>query len=319
MNNRIAVIVPNLTDRHRQAIRETAAKNGCEVRFLTDPDEDREYVYSSGIIFGHQPEAAKASEDLQWLCTPFAGIDQFMAENSFANPDAMLTNSSGAYGVTIAEHILMLLLAILRRDPEYRAFVQRKEWKRDLPIRSIFGSRVVLLGTGDIGRETARRLKAFQPETIIGINRSGKDQDRLFSSVFSISALDRILPETDILIISLPGTGETYHIMNKERLNLLPDQAIINVGRGSVVDQGALTAELDKGRLQAGLDVFEKEPIQQDDPLWTQKGLLMTPHTAGNMTLPHTVDRIVEMFLEDLNNYCAGRPLLHLVDCKRGY
>ena len=320
MNQKIAVIVPNLTQEHIQAIRDESKKNGCEVRFLNNPKEDPQYVSECGIIFGHQPQIAKESKALQWLCTPFAGVDQLTKEDSFANKDAQLTNSAGAYGVTISEHVMMLLLSILRRDPDYREIVRNREWKRDLPIRSIYGSRITLLGTGDIGRETAKRLRAFEPKTIIGVNRSGKAPESIFDKILTNDCLDEILPETDILVISLPGTRETYHMLGKEQLQALPDGAvIINVGRGSVIDQQALLEELDNGRLYAGLDVFEEEPIPENDTLWTQKNLLLTPHTAGNMTLPHTVTRIVEMFLEDLDNYCAGKPLDHLVIRERGY
>ena len=320
MKRKIAVIVPNLTQAHIQSIKDAAKKNNCEVRFLNDQKEDPQYISECEIVFGHQPQIAKESKNLQWLCTPFAGVDQLTKEDSFANKDAKLTNSAGAYGVTISEHVMMLLLAILRRDPDYREIVRNREWKRDLPIRSILGSRITLLGTGDIGRETAKRLRAFEPKAIIGVNRSGKAQGSIFDKVLTNDRLNEILPETDILVISLPGTKETYHMLGKEQLQNLPDGAvIINVGRGSVIDQQALLEELDSGRLYAGLDVFEEEPIPEDSPLWTQKNLLLTPHTAGNMTLPHTVTRIVEMFLEDLDNYCAGKPLNHLVIRERGY
>lgn len=333
MNKKISIVVPNLTELHKEAIRKAAQEKGCELRFF-DPGINNtgiqdEYIMSSEIVFGHQPAIAKASTCLRWMCTPFAGVDQLTKPDSFANEEAQLTNSSGAYGVTISEHVLMLLLQILRREPEYRAIVRNKEWRRDLAIRSVYGSRITLLGTGDIGIETAKRLKAFEPKIIIGVNRSGKRKadtsdnkncEDPFDRIVKNDDLNSVLPETDILIISLPGTKETFHMLNKERLALLPDGAIIiNVGRGSVIDQAALTEELNKCRLYAGLDVFEEEPIPQNDPAWTQKNLLLTPHTAGNMTLPHTVDRIVEMFLEDLDNYCAGRPLQHLVQRDRGY
>ena len=108
--------------------------------------------------------------------------------------------------------------------------------------------------------------------------------------------------------------------LDAERLALLPDGAlIVNVGRGTAVDQAALERELRAGRLQAALDVFEQEPLPADDPLWDCPGLLLTPHVAGNMTLPYTRDRIVALFLEDFENYCAGRPLQRQVDLKKGY
>jgi len=320
MDRKITVIVPNLAESHRGAIRDAAARNGCEVRFMANEDEDKAYVYASEIVFGHQPQIAKSSQCLRWLCTPFAGVDQLTKEDSFANRDAILTNSAGAYGVTISEHILMVLLALLRRDPEYRNIVRNKDWKRDLAIRSVYGSRITLLGTGDIGRKTAARLRAFRPKRITGINRSGGNPDNLFDAILTRDRLDEALPGTDILVISLPGTRETYHMLDREKLAWLPDGAvIINVGRGSVIDQEALKAELEAGRLYAGLDVFETEPLPREDPLWDNPNVLITPHTAGNMTLPHTIDRIVEMFIEDLDSYCAGKPLQHTVIRERGY
>ena len=109
-------------------------------------------------------------------------------------------------------------------------------------------------------------------------------------------------------------------MLSRESLALLPDGALlVNVGRGSLLDQQALEAELRAGRLRAALDVFEEEPLPPDASLWSCPNLLITPHTAGNMTLPYTRRRIVELFLEDFENYCAGRPLLRRVDPRRGY
>jgi phosphoglycerate dehydrogenase-like enzyme len=247
-------------------------------------------------------------------------VNQFLGDGVFAAPDALLSNSSVAYGVTIAEHIVMVTLELMRRQMEYNGIVSRREWRRDLPIRSIHGSRITLLGTGDIGQEAAVRLRSFDPACLVGVNRSGKNPQGLFDRVLPQEQLDIALPETDILVISLPGTKETYHMLDARRLRLLPDQAlVINVGRGSVIDQKALEKELRAGRLRAALDVFEQEPLPADDPLWDCPNLLIAPHVAGNMTLPYTKDRIVELFLEDFENYCAGKPLARLVDLKKGY
>lgn len=329
MERKLAVIVPNLTEGHKDQIKAAAKRNGCELRFLQTPEEDSAYTNNCEIVFGHWPEIAKTSTALRWIATPFAGVDLFLPPHTteFANPEAILTNSSGAYGVTIAEHTVMVLLSILRRDPEYRKVIAQKEWRRGLSIRSIYGSRITLLGTGDIGQETAKRLRAFEPKSIIGVNRSGSNPQNLFDSIKTAGThedgdgdWESILPETDILLISLPGTKEAFHMLGKEQLAKLPDGAIvINVGRGSVIDQQALTEELQRGRLSAGLDVFEQEPLPQEDPLWAVSNVFLTPHTAGNMTLTHTVDRIVEIFTENLDHYTNGAPLSHLVDRKKGY
>ena len=320
MSRKLAVYEPFLEKRHKEKMRAAAEKHGFEVRIVDNPEEERAFLTECEVVFGHLPEIARTSSALKWICTPFAGVDQFLKPGAFANPEAMLSNSSGAYGVTISEHVIMMLLDILRRQPEYRRIVTNHEWKRDLLIRSIKDSRITLLGTGDIGLETARRLKAFLPACINGVNRSGQNPDNCFDRILTQDAWEQILPETDVLIISLPGTKESFHMVGERQLSLLPDGAvIINVGRGSVIDQEALIRELKSGRLQAGLDVFEKEPLEKDNPVWELPNLLITPHTAGNMTLAHTVNRIVEMFLEDLDVYCAGQTPKRLIDRTRGY
>ena len=319
MKPKMAVVLQELTDGQRERIRAATEKHGFDVRFFRTPEEDPAFVAEAEVIFGHLPQAAKTSEQLKWICTPYAGVDQFLMKDGFANPDARLTNSSGAYGVTIAEHTVMIILDILRRQPEYRRIVNAREWRRDLTVRSIKNSRITLLGTGDIGQKTAQRLRAFEPANLIGVNRSGRDPGG-FDQILTKDEWETVLPETDILIISLPGTKEAFHMVGKKQLALLPDGAvIINVGRGSVIDQDALFSELAGGRLYAGLDVFENEPLRRDDPAWEVPNLLITPHTAGNMTLAHTVEKITEQFLEDLENYCAGKPLKHLVDRTKGY
>lgn len=319
MDRKMAVILQELTETQRERIRAAAEGYGFEVCFLNAPKDDPLYVNEAEVLFGHLPQVARTSKELKWICTPFAGVDQFLAPDAFANPEAALTNSSGAYGVTIAEHTVMMLLDILRRQPDYRRIVAAHEWRRDLTVRSIKGSRITLLGTGDIGQETAKRLRAFDPACLTGVNRSGRDPGG-FDRILTGENWEAALPETDVLIISLPGTKEAFHMVGAKQLALLPDCAVvINVGRGSVIDQEALFRELEGGRLYAGLDVFEKEPLGKDDPAWETPNLLITPHTAGNMTLAHTVEKTVEQFLEDLDNYCAGRKMKHAVDRTRGY
>ena len=319
MSRKMAVVVRELTAAQTKRIRAAAKEHGFEVRFMDTPKEDPDFLNGAEVVFGHLVKTAKISSSLKWICTPYAGVDQFLTESAFANPDALLTNSSGAYGVTIAEHIVMMLLDILRRQPDYRRIVNAHEWTRDLTVRSIRDSRIMLLGTGDIGQEAARRLKAFDPACLTGVNRSGRNVPG-FDRILTGETWEAAMAETDILIVSLPGTREAFHMVGAKQLALLPDGAVvINVGRGSVIDQAALIRELKNGRLYAGLDVFEQEPLEKDDPVWETPNLLITPHTAGNMTLAYTVEKIVEQFLEDLDNYCAGRPLKHLVDRTKGY
>ena len=320
MSRSLVVVIPGLPEEKASMIREKAVLHGFDCRFFDSADRSLPFLKDAEVILGADPFLARNAPNLRWICSHFAGTDLFMSADAFANPSALLTSSSGAYGVTIAEHVIMVLLEILRRQPEYRAHIQKREWVRQLPVRSVFGSRITLLGTGDIGQETLRRLRGFEPELITGVNRRGQNPDGLFDRVFRRESLDLVLPETDILIISLPGTADTRRMISGPQLKLLPDDAIvINVGRGSVIDQSALEKELRNGRLFAGLDVFEQEPVPADSTLWTCPRLIITPHVAGDTTLPHTLDRIVELFLEDFDRYCSGLPLNRLVDRSAGY
>ena len=320
MSRSLIIVSPGLPEAYAGLIREAAGRSGFACRFFDKASTALPFLNDAEVVVGSDPSLARNAPALRWMCVTFAGVEPFLADGAFASPSALLTNSSGAYGVTISEHVLMVLLEILRRQPEYSAFVEKRQWVRHLPVRSVHGSRITLLGTGDIGRETLRRLRSFGPERIVGVNRSGRNPDGLFDRVVRRESLDEVLPETDILIVSLPGTPETRRMIAGKQLRLLPDEAVlINVGRGSVVDQEALEKELRGGRLHAGLDVFETEPIPEESSLWQCPRLILTPHVAGDLSLPYTVRRSVELFLEDFENYCGGRPLIRLVDRSAGY
>ena len=321
MSKSLVVALGYLAPAQRERIESAAKAAGFAVLFETQREKLLPALAEAEIVFGLDDFLSKNAPKLRWLCTPSAGVNQFAAPGAFASPDAVLTNSSGAYGVTIAEHTVMLILDVLRRQQEEQQAMRRREWLRGMPVRSIHSSRIAILGTGDLGREAAVRLRAFSPAEITGVNRSGRNPDEsLFDRIVPQGQLDAVLPGTDLLIITLPGTAETEKMLDARRLALLPDGAVVvNVGRGTVIDQAALVRELNARRLYAALDVYEAEPLPQDDPLWSCPNLLMTPHTAGDVTLPLTVERIVSFFLEDFDNYCAGRPLKRQVALQRGY
>lgn len=136
-----------------------------------------------------------------------------------------------------------------------------------------------------------------------------------------MDSLDVLLPETDLLVMCLPDTPETRNVLSKERIELLKkDSFVVNVGRGSAVDEEALCESLNAGRLGgAALDVFRTEPLPEDSILWDTANLLITPHVAGNLTLEHTLDVNVKMFCENLLRFGSGLPLNNLIDRSKGY
>lgn len=318
---KILVISTVIKDKQKETIMSAAAKAGAEVYFLQSENEINSDLQDAEIVYGFAVKLAKTSKKLKWLCVPSAGVDFLMRPDSFANEECLLTNSAGAYGVTIAEHIIAVSIMMMRNITDYYAASINGKWAVPKPQKSLKDCRITVLGTGDIGTSFARRAKAFEPESIVGVCRSGRCDEAAFDRVMKVEELDSILPETELLVMSLPATKETENILSRERMALLPSDAyIVNVGRGSAIDEDALAEFLDSGRLAgAALDVFRTEPLPEESRLWKTKNLLITPHVAGNLTLEHTLNRNVEMFCEDLINYAEGKEMRYLVDRKKGY
>lgn len=318
---KIAVCIAFSEVSHRQRIDNAAAGLGFSVDYFETPEEMIPSIEDYEIIYGHPaPEIVAKAKNLRWLCSDFAGIEKYLPDEVWPSDHCILSNSSGAYGPTISEHIIMVLLMLLRRMPEYEADLARREWTFHAPIRSIIGSHFVLLGTGDIGSNTARRLKALGA-SVTGVCRSGKCSESAFDRVVPLSELDRVLPSADALIMSLPSTAETQGILTAERISLLQKLAyIINVGRGSAIDQDALvTALMNRSIAGAALDVMMPEPLPSDHPLWDCPNTIITPHVSGNLSLGLTCELDIDMFIADLHRYSEGKPLLNFVDRKRGY
>ena len=323
MSRNICIYQEFLTDAHKAQIQKTAEELGFAPHFFTldQFEEAKACVQDCEILYAHSPDLLRAAPaTLKWYCCFFAGVDPYCKDPAiFANPDCILTNSN-VYGVTIAEHVVMVTLMLLRRMPEYEEVVRNRSWSNQLPIRSIRDNEFTILGTGNIGVNVADRMRGMGAAKIIGLSRSGRPHPA-FDEVHPIADLDKVLPDTKILVMALPGTAETIHILNRERIALLPKDAyIINVGRGTAIEQEPLIEALNEGRIAgAALDVMDPEPLPHDHPLWSAKNLILTPHVSGNMTLGYTCDTNVAMFCEDLKNYAAGKPLNGFVDRTKGY
>ncbi len=319
----IAVFDHFLNQNHRDQIVKTAADLGFAVTYCTAVDQLPEAERAKyEVLYGNPaPEILRLFPNLKWVCLSSAGVDKYVDDAIYPSSDVVLSNSTGSYGVTMSEHVLMVALMLLRQMPTFQEAARQHVWHRMMPTRSIFGSRVTMLGTGDIGTAVARRMKALGAASVTGVRRTAKPADPAFDRVITFRELTEVLPETDILVSALPHTQETAGVLNRERISLLPQDAIlINVGRGTVLDQEALLDALRSGRLAgAALDVMVPEPLPADHPLWTAPNLIITPHISGNMSLDYTCDVDVDFFCEDLVRFAHGLPLLRAVDRKRGY
>ena len=228
MSEKIGVIIDFLTPAYEKTLRDTAARCGYDIVFFPSSKAAAGNVDDCTILYGHPSQKVIAgAKNLKWYASCWAGIDRFCRDELYQNPDCLLTNASGAYGTTIAEHSVMVSLMLLRRELEYTEVIREGDW-RVLPggIRSLHGARVTCLGTGDIGTEFARRVRAFHPASLIGVSRSGRANED-FDKVYPVTELDQLLPETDLLFMSLPSVSDTVNILDAARMALLPEGAYV--------------------------------------------------------------------------------------------
>lgn len=247
--------------------------------------------------------------NLKWLPVFSSGTDQPQYQAAMQR-GVRLTTGAGAQAEPVAVAAVTGLLALARCLPHWWAAQQRREWA---PLRGadvppdLRGQTAVVVGTGHIGTMIARLLQALGMQTL-GIRRRVAPAEH-FDQVLPLSALDSVLPKCDWLVLACPLAPQTHGLIDARRLALLPRTAgLVNIARGEIVDEAALTDALSNGRLRcAYLDVFAAEPLASASRLWGLPNVLISPHNAGASA--GTYARGVEIFLRNLDGYLGGRPL----------
>jgi glyoxylate/hydroxypyruvate reductase A len=274
------------------------------------------YVQEMDIFFAWRfpPELVKDAPRLRWISSTGAGVDMVMAARDWLPPGVPVTRMVHVFDTVMAEYVLGYLLSV-QLDMR-RAFRQQesKTWKGWV-FPALRGSTAVVVGLGSIGSEVARTLKGHGLN-VIGVSRTGQPVDGI-DEVHTVAELDSVLPRADYLVLVVPLTAETRGLIDGRRLGLLPAGAVlVNICRGAVVNEADLISTLESGRLRfAVLDVFEKEPLPQECPLWTMENVIVTPHMSGPDDVPINAAR----FLENYRRFMAGEPLHGQVDFERGY
>jgi len=246
--------------------------------------------------------------NLRWFHTFSAGVDHPVFSMLAAN-GAVLTNSSGSTATPIAETVMMYLLALTRRLPDwFRAQVDHR-WDRHR-ITELLGARVAVLGMGPIGLEIIRLTEAFGMEPI-GIRQRIRGDETV--ETHTIDELPRILPTVDIVVIALPLTDQTKQLIDASMIEAMaPGTLLVNIGRGEIVDENALVDALRSGHLGgAGLDVFTTEPLPAESSLWDLPNVIVTPHSSGASDASNL--RAIDVFCANLARWTAGEPLHHRV------
>jgi D-2-hydroxyacid dehydrogenase (NADP+) len=249
------------------------------------------------------------AEDLRWLHTMSAGVDSPIF-TTFTDRGVLLTTSSGSSAAPIARTAMMYLLALSRDLPSMIRAQDRSEWDWH-KWNELGGRSVAVVGWGPIGKEVARLAEAFSMEPTIVRRRALGDEPH---PVRPLSELTDVARTHDVVVVALPLTPDTEGIVTAEVLDAIgPTGYFVNVGRGELVDQPALTAALVEGRLGgAGIDVTTPEPLPADDPLWAAPNLIITPHNSGSTD--GTGRRADEAFLANLERWVAGADLANEVD-----
>ena len=288
-----------------------------EATLAAIPEAD--VAFSAHITPAHLAAALR----LQWIHSSAAGVGSMLFPEMVRSA-VLMTNSRGNSSTTIAEHVMAVSLVLLRdlrlawRRQAEKVWAQN-EFDAGATIRTLRGRRVLIVGLGSIGGETARLAAAFGAR-VVGIRRraAGTPPDGVEAVLPPTRLLDE-LPSADIVVLAAPQTAATLHLIGgRELAQMKNDSILVNVSRGKLVDEGALLRVLETGRLRgAALDVFEHEPLDPASPLWHRPDVLITPHVSG-FQAGHW-PRVTQLFADNLRRFVAGQPLANLVDKEAGY
>lgn len=255
-----------------------------------------------------------SAPNLRWYQQWMAGWDWLARTPGAADLPFVLTNASGVHPVQIGEHVLALMLALVRRLPD--AVRQQAEHKWVAPpgetLGELYERTLLMVGLGAIGQHIAR-LGGALGMRVLGVRRSGGATAGA-EQVVTPDRLLEVLPEADFVVLAPPLTRETFHMIGERELRAMkPTAYLVNVGRGKLIDEAALVRGLQDGWIAgAGLDVVGTEPLPQDSPLWSLPNVLITAHYAG--ASPRYYERAMPIFLDNLGRYRDGRPLRNVVD-----
>jgi phosphoglycerate dehydrogenase-like enzyme len=254
-----------------------------------------------------------AGRKLKLVLSLSAGIEK-LPLHALHERNIAVCNTKGAHAVTIAEFVLGGMLAFSHHFPDFYKNQSMSRWQTFFSGDDLEGQTLLVIGTGNIGREIARKAKAFDM-TVVGLRRHAGPEE-YFDEIREIGALRAVLPRADFVVVATPLTDETYHLLGAEEfLRMKKSAVLINIARGDTVDEEALIGALRENRLGgAVLDVFHTEPLPEDSPLWTMDNVIVTPHNAG---LSYNSERkTIESLSGNILRFRQGLPLVNRI--KRG-
>lgn len=295
-------------------------KLGYDVKIISEKDAE----YSSDledieILVCYNPfktlDICKMKK-LKWIQLSSAGIDQ-LPIGYVINSSISISNNRGGYSIPMGEWIVLKALELLKHSNKFYENQKNKAWKIDTTVLELFNKTVGFIGTGSIAQEAAKRFSGFGVK-ILGLNTSGKSVDN-FHKCFSNDDIDEMLELSDIVVITIPYTDETHHLINQDKFDKMKNGVyLINVARGSIIDENALIKNIRQGKIAgAALDVVEKEPLDINNPLWNFDNVIITPHNSWISEMRNA--RRFNLIYENLKKYKNNEKLINLVDLNKGY
>jgi phosphoglycerate dehydrogenase-like enzyme len=256
---------------------------------------------------------------LRWIQLTSAGADRLL-NSAVLKSGVTITTASGIHAAPVGEYAVGMIVMLAKGWPALFRAQTRREWARITP-QELDGKTVAVVGMGNVGQEIARLCKALNMR-VLGVRRSGvppESGDYIADEIVGPLELLPVLSRADFVVVCLPLTEETHHLIGELALrSMKPSAYLINVSRGAVVDEASLLKALTEGWIAgAGLDVFETEPLPEKSWLWHLNNVIITPHLAGET--PVYNERAVDLFCENLRRYIAGEPLHNVVEPSRGY
>lgn len=313
----ILVLLP-MQDHHEALLQKTAPH--ARVRWLRRRELTDSDLNNADVIIGNlEPEQLAKVKNARLLQLNSAGVPPYYLETKTALPNAVLCCASGAYGEAIAEHALAMLLMLMKRMHAYRDDQKVGAWQDHGNVKTLSGMKVLVIGLGDIGGQFARLLHALGA-TVRGIRRRRSAPPEGVEAVYTQADLLEQLSWAEVVMLALPETDDTRSVLDAAAFaRMRPGTYVLNVGRGSAIDQDALRKALEDGTVAgAGLDVTTPEPLPPEHPLWQQKNALITPHVSGGLHAQRTHDNIFEIAAHNIAALPDG-PFRARVDFESGY
>jgi phosphoglycerate dehydrogenase-like enzyme len=284
-----------------------------KIHSAAHPKEALGFVEEAEIILAWQipDEVLKRAKRLKWFSSIGAGNED-LVKNLYL-PENVTLSKATVYGEMMAEYVFAYLLCFNRHVAKHLKDQRKRVWDRVRPGR-LRGKVLGILGLGSVGKEIAKRGKQFGMR-VLGVKRVSEPVENV-DRVFGSDDLKKMIPLVDYLINVLPLTPETYHILGERELSLMKEGSFLfSIGRGKTIDEKALKKVLQTKKIQAVLDVFEKEPLPPKSKLWSLKNVIITPHVSG-ISIP---EEITEEFVRNYGRWVEGEPLIALVDREKGY